>query len=63
MRVLFRPAEVDLLVGHPEKARAKLGWHHSIQLEELVREMVNADCSALGIKSLSGPMKVAVTGP
>jgi GDPmannose 4,6-dehydratase len=45
--LLYRPAEVNLLIGNPEKAREKLGWQHSIGLEGLVREMVEADCSAL----------------
>ena len=60
--LLYRPAEVNLLIGNPEKAHAQLGWHHSVELEELVQEMVEADCTALGIKSLTGPTKVAGTG-
>jgi GDPmannose 4,6-dehydratase len=48
--LLYRPAEVNLLVGNPAKARAQLGWHHSVELDKLVREMVEADCSALGMK-------------
>jgi GDPmannose 4,6-dehydratase len=39
----YRPTEVDLLLGNPEKARAKLGWRHRISFEELVAEMVHAD--------------------
>ena len=39
----FRPTEVDLLIGDPSKARAKLGWRHSVTFEELVAEMVAAD--------------------
>lgn len=39
----FRPTEVDLLLGDPSKARAKLGWTHTIPFEDLVREMVEAD--------------------
>ncbi len=45
--LLYRPAEVNLLIGNPEKAREKLGWRHAINLEGLVQEMVEADCSAL----------------
>lgn len=41
--VLFRPAEVDLLLGNPGKAKAKLGWEPKISLEEMIREMVDAD--------------------
>jgi GDPmannose 4,6-dehydratase len=39
----FRPTEVELLLGDPAKARAKLGWHHKISFAELVAEMVQAD--------------------
>ncbi|MBX6747768.1 MAG: GDP-mannose 4,6-dehydratase, partial [Acetobacteraceae bacterium] len=40
---LFRPAEVDRLLGNPAKARAKLGWAPTISLEEMIQEMVEAD--------------------
>lgn len=40
---LFRPAEVDILLGNPGKAKAKLGWEPKISLEEMIREMVDAD--------------------
>jgi len=39
----FRPTEVDLLLGDPAKAKAKLGWEHTSTMEDLVREMVAAD--------------------
>lgn len=39
----YRPAEVDLLIGDPAKARAKLGWEPKTTLEELSRMMVEAD--------------------
>jgi GDPmannose 4,6-dehydratase len=39
----FRPTEVDLLVGDPSKARAKLGWQHKVSFDSLVSEMVKAD--------------------
>jgi GDPmannose 4,6-dehydratase len=39
----FRPTEVDLLLGDPAKARAKLGWQHRTGFRELVKEMVEAD--------------------
>ena len=39
----FRPAEVDLLVGNPSKAKQKLGWEPSVSLPELVSMMVEAD--------------------
>ena len=45
---LFRPAEVNLLLGDSSKARAKLGWTSRVRFESLVREMVDEDCRALG---------------
>jgi GDPmannose 4,6-dehydratase len=39
----FRPAEVDLLLGDPGKARAALGWTPRVGFKELVRLMVEAD--------------------
>ncbi len=39
----FRPAEVDLLLGNPAKAKAKLGWEAKTSLEELIVMMVEAD--------------------
>ena len=39
----YRPAEVELLIGNPAKARATLGWEPKTSLEELCRMMVEAD--------------------
>lgn len=39
----YRPAEVDLLIGNPAKAKAKLGWEAKTTLEELCAMMVKAD--------------------
>ena len=39
----FRPTEVDLLLGDPSKAKAKLGWSHETGVEALAREMVRED--------------------
>ncbi|BDA47036.1 GDP-mannose 4,6-dehydratase [Coccomyxa sp. Obi] len=40
----FRPAEVELLLGDPAKARTKLGWNpQKTSLQQLVEEMVDAD--------------------
>jgi GDPmannose 4,6-dehydratase len=39
----FRPAEVDLLVGDPSKARTKLGWKPKVELPELIKMMVKND--------------------
>ncbi|MDA8161292.1 MAG: GDP-mannose 4,6-dehydratase [Desulfobacteraceae bacterium] len=38
-----RPAEVDVLIGNPAKAKARLGWEASTGLEELIAMMVDAD--------------------
>jgi GDPmannose 4,6-dehydratase len=40
---LYRPAEIELLVGDSSKARRVLGWEPTYTFEELVREMVRAD--------------------
>jgi GDPmannose 4,6-dehydratase len=39
----FRPTEVDVLLGDPAKARAKLGWKHTVPFRDLVAEMVASD--------------------
>ncbi len=39
----YRPAEVDLLIGNPEKAKKELGWEPTTTLEELCTMMVEAD--------------------
>lgn len=39
----YRPAEVELLIGDPSKAEAKLGWKREISFEELVSRMVKND--------------------
>ena len=39
----YRPAEVDLLIGNPKKAKEKLGWEAKTTLEELCRMMVEFD--------------------
>ena len=38
-----RPAEVELLIGDPAKARKKLGWEPKVKFQELVKIMVDAD--------------------
>jgi GDPmannose 4,6-dehydratase len=42
-----RPAEVDLLIGDPAKAKAKLGWEPTTRFDALVKIMVDADLAAL----------------
>ena len=44
---LVRPAEVDLLIGDPAKAKAKLGWKPEVTFEQLVTRMVKADLARL----------------
>jgi GDPmannose 4,6-dehydratase len=39
----YRPAEVDLLIGDPSKAKAVLGWEPQVTLEQLCQMMVDAD--------------------
>jgi GDPmannose 4,6-dehydratase len=49
----YRPAEVDLLIGNPSKAKAVLGWEPTYSFEQLVKEMVHEDLAALKISTLS----------
>ncbi len=46
---LYRPAEVDQLIGNPAKSARVLGWHAQTRFETLVRLMVEEDCRARGI--------------
>ena len=39
----LRPAEVELLLGNPEKAEKKLGWEREISFSELVERMIKND--------------------
>jgi GDPmannose 4,6-dehydratase len=43
----YRPAEVDLLIGNPEKAGRVMGWEPAVSFKELIRMMVEADLEAL----------------
>lgn len=43
----YRPAEVDLLLGDPSKAKAKLGWEPKISFEALAEIMMNADLALI----------------
>jgi len=44
----FRPAEVDLLIGDPTKARTKLGWEPEVTVRQLAEMMAKSDYDALG---------------
>jgi len=52
----LRPAEVDLLVGDPSKAKAALGWEPSVTFEQLVQLMVEADMRSLGLISVNSTL-------
>ncbi|MBI1259833.1 MAG: GDP-mannose 4,6-dehydratase [Chloroflexi bacterium] len=43
----MRPAEVDLLIGNPAKAKEKLGWEPTVTFEQLIDMMVKADYDSL----------------
>ena len=44
----FRPAEVDVLLGNPAKAAARLGWKAKTSIEQLIAMMVDADLRRVG---------------
>jgi len=44
---LYRPAEIDELLGDPARAEARLGWRSQVTLETLICEMVDADLARL----------------
>ena len=54
----YRPAEVDLLIGDPTKAKKKLGWSPKTTFAELTRLMVDADMKALQ-DQLAGKVRLA----
>jgi GDPmannose 4,6-dehydratase len=50
----YRPAEVDVLLGNPTKARQTLGWEAETSLEAMIEEMVDADLTRLKFKHPTG---------
>jgi GDPmannose 4,6-dehydratase len=46
----FRPTEVDFLLGDPAKAKKVLGWTHTVELKDLVAEMVDCDLKSITSK-------------
>lgn len=46
---LYRPSEVDLLIGDPTKAKEKLGWQQTVSFKELVQIMVWEDLKEAGL--------------
>ena len=51
----FRPTEVDALLGDPSKAREQLGWQHSTNFQDLVREMIEVDRASIAREHNLGP--------
>ena len=47
---LFRPAEVDVLLGNPAKAKSQLGWVPHTDLRILIEGMVDADLLRLSVE-------------
>lgn len=43
----YRPAEVEVLLGNPDKAKRQLGWEADTSLDAMIREMVDADLQRL----------------
>jgi len=43
----YRPAEVELLLGDPTKAKEKLGWVSKTPFPQLVKEMVESDIAQI----------------
>jgi GDPmannose 4,6-dehydratase len=43
----YRPAEVDLLIGNPDKAGRVLSWEPAVTFKELIKMMVESDLQAL----------------
>jgi GDPmannose 4,6-dehydratase len=46
---LFRPAEVEILLGDCSKIKKELGWSNTLQFADLVREMVEEDLKAIQV--------------
>lgn len=47
----IRPAEVDLLIGDPAKAKKKLGWSPKVSFEQMIRMMVDSDVARLSAQA------------
>ena len=55
----YRPAEVDLLLADPSKARRELGWSPKVGFAELVAMMVDADLERLGAREATVSARAA----
>lgn len=49
----YRPAEVEVLLGNPAKAKEKLRWEAKTSLDELIKMMVDADLKRVKVESLT----------
>ncbi len=58
---LYRPAEVDHLMGDATRAHRELGWHAEVNFETLVRMMVDADVGRLQAAARAGATEAAAT--
>lgn len=54
-----RPAEVDLLIGNPAKAKKQLGWEPKVKFADLAKIMVEADMAALQGLPIPDPLTPA----
>jgi GDPmannose 4,6-dehydratase len=45
----LRPAEVDLLIGDPSKAKKQLGWQPKVSFEQMIQMMVDSDIKRLSV--------------
>ncbi|NGM24199.1 GDP-mannose 4,6-dehydratase [Roseomonas stagni] len=54
----FRPTEVRALLGDASKARRLLGWRHTVDLPELVAEMVAADITTIAAEARPTPVPI-----
>lgn len=52
---LYRPSEVNMLLGDSSRARERLGWRPKIKFDQLVREMVLHDCDSRGLEIAAIP--------
>ena len=52
----LRPAEVELLIGDPTKAKTQLKWEPSVTFQQLVELMVDSDLEAVGIIDPNQPI-------
>jgi GDPmannose 4,6-dehydratase len=57
--LFYRPAEVDLLLADPSKAKHVLGWQPNVSFEQLVRMMVDADLARLSAQPGHAAAKAA----